>query len=82
MNWNLNNILRALASWIKLAPGVSPHASAERLFTFIPQKEREKLYSGMSEDDKVEGERLFRVAVDGLSDWAVFVASRGEIEAD
>lgn len=81
MNWNLNNILRAVASWIALAPGVNPHAAVERLLT-VPKRERMALYAGMSDEDKAEAERLYREAVDKTADWAVYVASRGEIEAD
>lgn len=57
------------------------HAAAERALT-VPKRQREVLYAGMSNEDREEAERLYRVSVDATADYAVFVASRGEVEAD
>lgn len=59
------------------------HAFVERAFT-IPNKEREKIYAaaGLLADDRVEADVLYRKFADAASDWVVFVASKGTIDAD
>lgn len=57
------------------------HAAIDRVLT-IPSKDRQKLYVGMSDEDKTHAEVLYREHVDKTTDWVVFVASRGEIEED
>ena len=57
------------------------HKAVERWAT-IPKKQREKFYAGMSAEDRAEAEQLQRRMTDAISDYTVFVASRGEIPAD
>lgn len=57
------------------------HKAVEGWLT-IPKVQRDKLYKGMSADDVAEAEQLRKRFTDAGSDYAVFVASRGAIEAD
>ena len=57
------------------------HKSVERVLT-IPKKDFDKLCAGMNVEDAYEAARLQTVFTDAASDFAVFVASRGAIEAD
>lgn len=80
MNFNWIAIIRFIAPLLGVA-GVNAHSVAERVIT-VPKRERLKLYQGMSEEDIEEAEALYRKHADATSDWLVYVASRGEIEAD
>ena len=59
------------------------HAFVERAFT-VPKSQRDKLYSasGLDATDRVEADALYRKFADAASDWVVFVASKGTIDAD
>jgi len=59
------------------------HEFVERGLT-LPKKEREKIYSaaGLDAADRVEADALYRDFADAASDWVVFVASKGAIDAD
>jgi len=60
---------------------VHVHKIVQGWFT-VPKDQRSKLFSGMSGADKAEAERLQVVAADAMSDYVVFVASRGKIDPD
>lgn len=57
------------------------HGAVERLVT-IPNASRQKLYAGMTDDEKAHAEGLHAKMVDSVSDYTVYVASRGSIEED
>lgn len=81
---NLTNVLEQVIAILKVAIpllGKNVQDATERAFT-LPEKDVNELCKGMSEEDKAEAIRLARVAADGVSDFVVFVASRGQIEAD
>jgi hypothetical protein len=50
----------------------------------VPKAQRDATYKavGLSEEDRIEADRLFRVWADAGSDLVVFLASKGEIDAD
>lgn len=81
MKFDLNAILRGVATLLQFNNGANVHSAVERMLT-IPKSQRMQLYAGMSESDIAEAETLYRKSVDATADWAVFTASRGEIEAD
>lgn len=57
------------------------HSVVERLVT-IPRKDRMKLYAGMGPEEVLHAEGLWEPIADQLSDYLVYVASRGAIEED
>lgn len=61
--------------------GASAHDTSERMVT-IPQNDIRNMCKDMSEEDKNEAVRLGHVMADSISDFLVFVASRGKINAD
>ncbi len=61
--------------------GDKVHEPVQRALT-IPKRDFEPLLSGMSEADKAEAYRLRDKAADANADLIIFVASRGQIEAD
>jgi hypothetical protein len=80
--FNLNQIIATLRLAAQAAPD-KVHAFAERLVT-IPQRDRDKLYAavGLPPRDRETADVLYRKVADAQSDWLVFVASNGTIEAD
>lgn len=80
----LTNIIEQVVAILKIAIplfGKNAQDATERAFT-LPEKDVNELCKGMTEEDKAEALRLARVAADSVSDFVVFVASRGEIDAD
>lgn len=54
---------------------------AERAAT-IPEKDVRALCQGMTEEEKVKAVALGRKMADAVSDFAVYVASRGKVQPD
>lgn len=80
----MNPYLTALINLAKAyAPilGSQAHAPVERAFT-VPEKEIRKAMGSASKEDQDEAVRLGRVFADAGSDFAVFLASKGAIDAD
>lgn len=61
--------------------GAAAQKQVERWLT-PPKAVRDKLYAGMSADDKEEAEALLQIATDAASDYVVYVGSRGTVDAD
>jgi hypothetical protein len=82
MNFNLNSIIATARLALSTVPAQA-HAFAERALT-VPKAQRDATYKavGLSEEDRIEADRLFRVWADAGSDLVVFLASKGEIDAD
>lgn len=80
MNFNISQIIALVKPFIGLG-GNAAHSFVERAVT-PPKKDMEQLCSGMSAEDKAEAIRLRNVFADAASDFSVFVASRGTIDAD
>lgn len=81
---NLSNFLKQIiALIIAMLPflGEGAHAVVER-GTTVPQKDIDKYMTGASDEDKAEAVRLGRAMADSISDFTVFVASKGKIPAD
>ena len=76
----LTLIIGIARPFIPLA-GNQAHGLMERAIT-LPKSQRMKLYAGMSAGDIAHAEDLHSKMTDSVSDFAVFVASRGEIEED
>lgn len=77
---NLAALIGVIKPFLPLGADAA-HQAVERWVT-IPKTQRERLYTGMDAEDKAEAERLQRVMADAVSDYTVFVASRGAIPAD
>ena len=81
------NLLTLLQPIIELARPFIPlgakaaHAGVQRALT-IPQRDLDRLTSGMNAEDKAEALRLRNVMADANADFVLFVASRGVIDAD
>jgi hypothetical protein len=80
MNTFVTSLIALAKAYIPIL-GASSHAPIERAFT-VPEKDIRKLMGNASEEDKVEAVRLGRVFADAGSDFAVFVGSKGQIDAD
>lgn len=80
MKFSLTEIINIIKPFAA-AFGEKAHDAAERAVT-VPQKERQELYVGMSAEDIAKAEDYYRTHTDALSDYVVFVASRGAIDAD
>lgn len=80
MKFDLTAILALLRAIIPVL-GEQAHSQAQRAFT-IPRAQHDKLCAGMSADDKAVALTLRDKAADALADYAVYVASRGEIDPD
>jgi peptide subunit release factor 1 (eRF1) len=82
MNFNLNSIIATARLALSTVPAQA-HAFVERALT-IPKSQRDKLYSasGLDATDREEADVLYRKVADAASDWVVFVASKGTIDAD
>jgi hypothetical protein len=82
MNFNLNSIIATARLALATVPDKA-HAFVERALT-IPKSQRDKLYSasGLDAADREEADVLYRKVADAASDWVVFVASKGTIDAD
>lgn len=76
----ISDLINVIKPFLPLGADAA-HKSVERAVT-IPKKDFEKLCSGMSAEDAHEAARLQSVFADAASDFTVFVASRGAIEAD
>lgn len=76
----LQPIIQAL---IGLIPMVGPqvHRTAERALT-IPEDEVRRMMGGASDERKDRAVELGRRMADAAADFAVYVASKGDIEAD
>jgi len=80
MNDYIKNLINMARPFILL--GEKPaHSGTQRALT-LPEKDLDKLCTGMSAEDKAEAKRLRDVYADAGSDFVVFVASRGVIDAD
>lgn len=73
-------IINSIRPFLALG-GDQAHSAVDRLVT-IPKKDRMKLYAGMSVEDTHHAEELWEKVADPISDYLVFVASRGAIEED
>lgn len=80
LSFLLSLLINIARPYIKLAADPA-HAATERALT-VPEKDRLRLYKGMSTEDVAHAEELYRKHVDATADYVVFVASRGEIEED
>lgn len=84
MKFNVNDLISILVNLIKpLIPLIGDNALSvtERAAT-LPEKDIRKMCTGMAEADVVEAVRLGRKMADSISDFSVFVASRGTIKPD
>ncbi len=80
MNQYIKSLIDMIRPMVQIFGG-NARGVVERWAT-IPAKDRQKLYVGMSAEDQAEADRLARVMADAISDFTVFVASRGAVEAD
>jgi hypothetical protein len=81
---NFSSLIQSVIAMAKPMLGIfgaQSHSVIERWVT-IPAKDRAKLYVGLSMDEQAEADRLMRVMADAISDFTVYVASRGEVGAD
>lgn len=81
---NIKAVIAAAIGAIRpLIPFIGPGAqgTVERAAQ-IPRTQVDQMCQGMSAEDKVEAYRLAQVMADAISDFVVFTASRGAIEAD
>ena len=68
------------APFVKMGEPMA-HSAIQRAVT-LPEKDVKKLASGMSAEDNEEALRLRTAMADAISDFVVFVSSRGSIKAD
>lgn len=81
---NLNTLLKQIVALIgPLLPFLGQGALevVERGAT-VPQADIKKLMKGASPEDTAKAIELGRIMADAVSDFAVFVASKGQIEPD
>lgn len=81
---NFSSLIQSIIAMAKPMLGIfgeKAHSVVERWAT-IPAKDRSKLYVGLSAEEQAEADRLMRVMADAISDFAVYVASRGDVAAD
>jgi len=78
MNWNF---IFAQAKALLPLGGKYAQDFSQRALT-IPKKDIEKLMAGASKEDIAEAIRLRDISADANSDFVVFVASKGAVDAD
>ncbi len=80
VNSVLQPIIQALIGLIPMI-GSQAHRTAERALT-IPEGDIRRMMGGASDEQKDRAVALGRLMADAAADFAVYVASRGEIEPD
>jgi hypothetical protein len=80
MNPYIQSIL-ALAKVYAPVLGQQAHRPTERAFT-VPEKDVRRMMGNASEADKKTAVDLARKLADAAADFALFVASKGEVQPD
>lgn len=77
---NLQTLISIIKPFLPLG-STNAHEAVERWLT-PPKSSRESLYKGLTDEEKKHADELLRTATDAVSDYTVYVASRGSIDAD